>query len=139
MTYRIKHRNYVVELDDGTVHELRVITADVIGAESYAPSYGLNDPTKSAITMTLMWCWRAAVRTGVVDCGWPEFVKRCVEFRDTEHRDVVTEGEPTPAEVEVPPTVPGASTGSSSPSALVASPASTSTDGDTPPSTMSGS
>ena len=143
---RINHRNYVVEYDDGVnaveVFPVRVVTADTLAAEQHAPTLGINNPGKVPITMNLMWVWRAALREERIPKGtsWPAFVKACLEWRPADNDDVIRDDDvETPAEVEVPPTVPGLSPGSSSTSAPTASPASTSMAGDEPPSTTSSS
>lgn len=131
--YRIKHRNYVVEYDSNNgvaLFEVRVITADILDAEQHGPTYGITDPNRQSIAMNTMWLWTAARREGKVppNTSWPEFRSKCLDWRAADH-----------PEVEVPPTPPGASTGSSLPSAPSESGASTSTDGDTPPATTNDS
>lgn len=130
----IKHRNYVVEYDDGVNVEtfpVRVVTVDTLSAEALAPSLGINDPGRAAIAMNLMWVWRAAIREERIPAktSWLAFTKACLDWRPADSDDVA--GDAPDPEVHVPPTMPGVSPGSSSTSAPTALPDSTSTDGET--------
>lgn len=141
MSARIKHRNYVVEYvtdeaaDTVDTFDVRVITVDILAAEQAAPSYAITP--NSAIALNLMWVWQAMMRAGLIGkCGWPEFARRCVEWRDAGHADVTSD---EPSEVEVPPTMPGVSTPSSSPLPHEASGDSTSMGGEPSHATTSSS
>lgn len=98
--HTIRPKRYLVELDDGTTYETRVIAADILKAEETAPTFGIQG-TRNPIALTLMWVWAASVRQNNRPESWPEFRAHLVDWLDLAQAKVV------PDEAPVDPTRPG--------------------------------
>lgn len=79
----LKRTRYLIELDgDPTTHELTILPADQIVAESAGPRFGHPSIKAAPITYQFLWMWAAARRQGVFTGEWPAFKAALVAYDD---------------------------------------------------------